>query len=353
MGATRGQHYLPQLLLRGFASRIKEKKTWVYLFRQDINGKEVSIKDIGKETDFHGNPSDSGLETKMSIIESAFSPHVARWRKGEFLVGHDEGFASEFVGHLIVRTKSVRDTFAGAGQALLDEVLGRFDEGKLDLSSPPEYESEILGRISHNPLIANFIRQNPRKARRIVKAELSKAKKNGQILKWGRYAAQGMRAGINVKEAMAQAHIDALDKNQIPPARVQILQKLRWSVVITPNPRDLILGDIGAIAREAGVSGFKHPLAIEFNNIEMLCCPIGSGSALLALANGIDHPFLPDEINMASAELSRDFFVAAESNQRLRALQTVLGKRAEILSPDEIRGLIPEKLALFRSSDNS
>ena len=26
MGATRGQHYLPQFLLRGFASRVKEKK---------------------------------------------------------------------------------------------------------------------------------------------------------------------------------------------------------------------------------------------------------------------------------------------------------------------------------------
>src|ERR1017187_9869570 len=52
MGATRGQHYLPKFLLKGFASRTKEKKAWVYCFRRDAVGNKVSVRDVGKETDF-------------------------------------------------------------------------------------------------------------------------------------------------------------------------------------------------------------------------------------------------------------------------------------------------------------
>lgn len=105
----------------------------------------------------------------------------------------------------------------------------------------------------------------------------------------------------------------------------------------------MILGDAGAVAREMDDTQFRHPLALDFNMIGMLCCPIGSSSILVGRAVGFDHPFLADEINQASAELSRVFFVAAQRNERLDELQKLIGRRAHIMSPEEIRKLLPKR----------
>jgi hypothetical protein len=154
MGATRGQHYLPKFLLKGFASRTKEKKAWVYCFRRDAVGKEVSVRDVGKETDFHGNPRDGDLENRMAVVESVFGLHVASWREREFLLESDEELVSQFVGHLIVRTKSIREAFAAGAQVLLDELLGRLDSGELNPFRRPDFEAEMRRRMTENSLLA-------------------------------------------------------------------------------------------------------------------------------------------------------------------------------------------------------
>jgi len=347
MGATRGQHYLPQFLLKGFASRTKEKKAWVYCFRRDATGKEVSVRDIGKETDFHGNPRDSDLEDKMAAVESVFGPHVARWREGELLPGTDEELISPFVGHLIVRTKSIREAFAGGAQVLMDELLRRLDRGELNPFSQPDIEAEMMRRMSENPLFAKFAKQKPREFRARVSADLAKLKRSGKPLEWAHQMAVQARATINVNESIAQAHIKSLSESQIPAVRVQILQTLAWSIART-NHKEIILGDAGAVAREIDDTQFKHPLALEFSRLGMLCCPIGSSSVLVGRAVGLDHSFSAAEINQASAELSREFFVASERNQSFDDLQNVIGKRADIMSPEEIRKLIPKEMPPFR-----
>jgi hypothetical protein len=347
MGATRGQHYLPQFLLKGFASRTKENKVWVHYFRRGGAGKEVSVKDIGKETDFHGNPRDSDLEAKMGAIESAFSPYVIRWREGKFLSGVDEEVASQFVAHFIVRTKSVREAFAGGVQVLMEEVLGRLDRGELDPFRKQGIEDQMIREISKDPRLAKVAKQKPREFRELIKAELGRLNRSGLPLQWSQEAAQYMREAINVQKSTAQAHVKSLTENQIPAIRVQILQRLVWSVVCT-NPGEMILGDVGAVAREIDDTQLKHPMVFEFNKIGMLCCPIGSSSVLVAHARGINHAFSSDEINRASAELSREFFVSSGPNQRFDDLLNIIGKRADMMSPEEIRGLIPKEMPSFR-----
>ncbi len=157
----------------------------------------------------------------------------------------------------------------------------------------------------------------------------------------------GGRSVIGICTPPAQAHIKSLSESQIPAVRVQILQTLAWSIART-NHKEIILGDAGAVAREMDDTQFKHPLALEFSRLGMLCCPIGSSSVLVGRAVGLDHSFSAAEINQASAELSREFFVASERNQSFDVLQNVIGKRADIMSPEEIRKLIPKEMPPFR-----
>jgi len=346
MGATRGQHYLPQFLLKGFASRTKEKKAWVYCFRRDAVGKEVSVRDIGKEADFHGNPRDSDLENRMAVVESAFGPHVARWREGGFLSEADEELIPQFVGHLIVRTKSVRDAFARGAQVLMDELVQRLDGGELNPLSQPDIEGEMVRRMSKNPRFAKFARQRPREFRARIGALLVELNRSGKPLEWGQQLAKQARETVDVRTSIAQGHIKSLTKSQVPVERVRILRSMAWSIVRT-NLAEMVLGDAGAVAREIRDPQFKNPLALDFGKLGLLCCPIGSNAALVGRAVGLDHPFSADEINQASAELSRDFFVASERNQRFDDLQKIIGKRADIMSAEEIRKLIPREMPPF------
>lgn len=350
MGATRGQHYLPQFLLKGFASRTKEKKAWVYCFRRDAVSKEVSVRDIGKETDFHGNPRDSDLETRIAAVESVFGPHVARWREQESLQASDEELVTQFVGHIIVRTKSIREAFTTGAQILLDELLERLDGGELNPFRRPDFEAEMRRRMIENPLLAKLAKQKPREFRARAAAALAELNRSGKPLEWSQQIAKEARATVDVKKSMARAHIKSLTENQIPAARVRILQTLVWSIVRT-NQNGVVLGDAGAVAREIDDTKFRHPLALEFDRLGMLCCPIGSRSVLVGRAIGFEHPFSADEINQASAELSREFFVAAERNQSFDGLQRVIGNRADIMTPQEIRELIPKEIPPFRRED--
>jgi hypothetical protein len=340
MGATRGQHYLPKFLLKGFASRTREDKAWVYYFRRNAAVKEVSVADIGKQTDFHGNPRDSDLENRMQAVESLFGPHLAKWRAGEFISEADGDLAAQFVAHILIRTKSLRDAVEGGAQFLMTELTGRLDRGEFNPFSRTEYEAEIIEKMRANPSLAKFARKKPREFKALVRVKLAEAKQSGKVLEWNQQVAEQARA-VDVSRLVAQAHINSLTRSQIPDLRVKVLQALSWSLSKTNQPV-IILGDAGAMARDTDDPQFKNPFTLDFERIGMVCCPISSNAVLVGRAPGVDHTFAADEINLASAELSRDFFVASQRDQDFEDLQKVIRHRADLVSEEELRTIISE-----------
>jgi len=49
-----------------------------------------------------------------------------------------------------------------------------------------------------------------------------------------------------------------------------------------------------------------------------------------------------DEINVNSAQLSRELFLASQSTEREARYHTELGKRAALISNEEISGIVDE-----------
>jgi len=101
-----------------------------------------------------------------------------------------------------------------------------------------------------------------------------------------------------------------------------------WRVHRSQRPV-FILGDVGVIARYSGATEPIHPLNGS-GDLQALILPISS-SALLVGAMATALPIEDDAVNVASAELSRDFFVAANDGPREADYHNALGHRATII----------------------
>jgi hypothetical protein len=76
----------------------------------------------------------------------------------------------------------------------------------------------------------------------------------------------------------------------------------------------------------------------------MLCCPIGRQTVLVGRSANCGQALSVEELNLASAELSREFFVAGLLSPNFEDLRQVIGRRSEILADEEIRKLIPKEM---------
>jgi hypothetical protein len=138
-----------------------------------------------------------------------------------------------------------------------------------------------------------------------------------------------IRALVDIPEIARDAQASALLKE---PSAADVrpgLGGLGWRVRRTKKPT-YILGDIGLVACRMASAELPDPLKVA-GEFQGLYLPISSTALLVAdIANS---PSACDEtVNVASAELSRDFFVAASCGARESEYQKILGRRAIAVS---------------------
>jgi hypothetical protein len=147
-----------------------------------------------------------------------------------------------------------------------------------------------------------------------------------------RNLAEKLHAGAG--KMTERAHLDALER--ILPGggtRFEWLRSALWKVI--PVNERLILGDVGPVAlTEAG--GFELGLTPP-EKMAALLLPVSPHQ--LVVAGGVSVPFEVSALNRATAELSRDFFVASERTPLEDQLQELIGSRAELLTDEELARL--------------
>ncbi len=80
MAKPKKHHFLPQFLLRGFASRTKGDEAWVWEFRRGLAPAERPTNEVGGARYFHGDPDLTDLEYKMGDVESEYAPVIIHYR---------------------------------------------------------------------------------------------------------------------------------------------------------------------------------------------------------------------------------------------------------------------------------
>ncbi len=331
---TRGQHHLPQFLLKGFASRSRKKEVFTWLFRKEGPVVEANLKGIAKGRDFYGKSAEYDLEQRLSVMEDAFARVVRRLRAGEGL--EDKQLLCQFVASTQIRTSNLR---TGVSEAL-GSFTGEFGNALIK----PEYQALLLanalsrvrkkieiGELDHVltllPLSQreNLISEIMPKLGRYLRT---------QIQDTTRDLADRMPSLIE-PESFKDAQNKLLSENLTPEPRIAHLMKLNWSVVEC-DAEPLILGDLAVVA--GSESGELMNILRHDPSLDSIYLPISVNRLLLGQRPGMPLASIAD-LNVASAELSREFFISATAGAH-QDLQPRIGLRQTLLSPDEVRDIV-------------
>jgi hypothetical protein len=294
----------------------------------------MNVRDLAKARDFHGNPNESNLEDRIAEVEGRFGESVKGWRN-ENSPTVAPVTPSEFVVHIAVRTKHLRDGAAEAFSMLIDELAENMFTGKKSLAKMQKMTVKALKEeLRKKGMLPLFKQRYGGYWERVLQTKAAEALRGPEPLAEFQAILDGFRTNIDVESIAAGGQKKALQQSPVPKVRSGIFQALDWSVRISPTEK-FILGDLGAVAYKKNSSGGLFSIAAD--EVRMLVLPISSSRALVGCSSG-QTAFSEDEINRTMAELSRDFFVSSQCTSREEGYQRLIGARSELVSEAEIKG---------------
>jgi hypothetical protein len=336
MSKAKKHHFLPQFLLRGFASRTKGDAAWVWEFRRGLGPAERPTNEVGGSRYFHGDPDVSDLESKIGDLESEYAPVIVRFRANQ-TTEEDLALASAIANHLLVRTKNIRDGFREAGEAAIAIIGQRTREGKNAKLVKNRTMKELRKRLRTQFADKfNALSKFKRKLMlSIAEKQLEEYLRTSEFRREATTMIDFFSEHISLKELVADAHQKALRKVAESPPQPKRFENLHWAVCQFPGT-NIILGDVVGVARSAADERYRNALLVD--NPSIVCIPVGSLAVLLGY-RGADVPQINIEaLNRGSAMASRDFFVASRSTDNEKRYGELISTDSALISEkDKVR----------------
>jgi hypothetical protein len=345
--AGKKQHYVPQFLMRGFASktlRIKKKNShYAWLYRKDAEPIEVPIRDIGRQDHFYGPSGVDTADERMTDRETRiYAPLVQRIRSLQPGTVISEPSLPEFVAHLVTRSNYVRGVFDDLGALAVDEVMAV-------IGNPNALAPWLEQTIKDNP---EFVK---RQFEELLGPELGRflceivpltatPESVADIAEY--FGRTGKEMASVIAPSVKRGHVDGLKQRLAPKKIVEALEFLQWFVFDTNQ--SVILGDFGCLLEMEENESFG-PIPYDAATIKGAYLPVSSHKMVLGTRSSICPIVDEKRFNEITARLCRDFFISTEKNDNFIDLastigsETVLDKFGDI---DEIREIIrtPPKL---------
>lgn len=353
--AGKRQHTLPRFLQKGFASNIISKPngretvfTWAY--RKGLEPFETKTENVGLEKHFYGKEGELSVDDEITDLEPTFAAviKVSRDKPDGYRIS-DPNIA-DFVGHLSIRTKHLRDSFIDMAEILTDTLF-------VFLADYRNFRWWTL----------EYHKRHPEVMRNLLDEQLKKMNlPRFQRLRALEYATRQLRLELlgtvldrdqsqyettfkvlapmlleKIPSIAKDSHIKALAKSLIPEPRAEDYRSLNWYVC--KSSELLILGDVGCLFEVTGAKQYIT-LAGKDDELKAVYLPISSDRLVLGTASPTVPSIDFNRINQVFAEHSRDFFICREYSQQGRELQKLLGTKAQILSDDEIKEILIEAL---------
>jgi hypothetical protein len=142
--AGKRQHYVPQLLQRGFLAQPSEEAERTWLHRRGAKARLVGIRDVGVEDWFYSRKATDGqstLDDAITDYEGDLSKSVRVLREAPFGSPVDAHHAAETVVHLVTRTAHLRGVMSAGMTSIVREVEALFSDparlgGMMGLTGP-------------------------------------------------------------------------------------------------------------------------------------------------------------------------------------------------------------------------
>jgi Protein of unknown function (DUF4238) len=339
-------HILPRFLLKGFASQIKGDKVFTWLYRKGASPLEVSTKDISVEKYFYGKEGEISADDAITQLEEGYGYLVDSLRNGKTDTKISEPLIAEFISHLAIRTKHIRDSFTESTEHLVDrmsEYLSDFNNvKKVFLNHPRMMKEEFFKAAQGRPISQEQMEQLWIIIEPILPAYFDQERGMIEVMR-DEFIKQ--IKGI-LPYALREGHIKSLARRLVPRIRADDYASLNWSVV--ESDCSLILGDIGCLFEVAGEVRFKS-LDDKGDEIKNIYLPISSNRILIGTSGFISGQINFEEINNAIVHCSRDFFVYSAFSEEKESLISDLGKDSKYLTDAEVEQLINQLIEQINS----
>lgn len=342
------QHIIPRFLLKGFASKTSKKAVFTWVFRSDGKIFESKIVHIGVEKYFYEIDGEDSIDDEITGIEKGFAVLLDELRR------EDDGYKitnpklAEFICHLSLRTKHLRDSLIDSTSILAQALTGF-------LSDKDNFRYWIIEYYKRHPeVIRKAIddelkrRKTPKHQFHVMRQRLLMMASPNQLVKRmesdiSQYALMFSLLGPSlikqIPDIAKKGHVKALAKNLMPEPRVEVYQQLSW-FVIKAN-KTLILGDVGCLFEVENNEKY-FSLNNKDDKLKSVYLPISSDT--LIVGTTLSAPPVIDfrHLNEKFAKCSRDYFICRESTSEIGNLQAFLGVEAEIFSKEEILQIVKE-----------
>lgn len=328
----RKQHFIPQLVLRGFAASKGKKSTQVHVFPKDRPRYITATEGVAAQRDFYSPPSDEeSLDDKITHYEGAvLAPAIAALREGEpGLI--DSNAAAAVVVHLSVRSAFLRGTFSTATEELLNEMmkaLGSEDETRsllgLDSLSPDSMMvkciDEELRKVlpegvgdAEQAFFAKLVHFRGREKFAQTHSNLSS------------YASGVFQTLLKrLPEIVDNAHGRALGQSLVPQQRVDRLKAMTWALIEAPHGAHFVLPDCLAVGAKTEDFQELEPYALVGDDeLSGVVLPV---SAKKVLVGSTGEPRLDaTALNEQFARCSKDFIISSRDDAETQGAAALIG----------------------------
>lgn len=351
--AGQNQHYIPQLLQRGFAAKVtKGGNHHVYVFRKGISPHLKGTASIFVSRDFYGPPDDTSLDDTISEMERRVVAFIecARAAISCMPLGKSED-AESLIHQMSIRGKWIRDFGSRAMSMIVEPVVNA-------MATPEGVVGLLIDRCRREPLfLANELEKQlatfsgrsllPGEkiaARALADSLLGKPSLMAEILGPVVIPDAALFKGM-IPDAANRGHTAGLIQAFGPkssPFR-DYVNGLTWE--IAPTSSRVVLGDCGPLFFD-NVGSVLGPIgATERSSAAGLLLPLGA--TVLLVGRVAVGEVLPDvrDINRASAGWSSEAFIASTLDEETHQLHASIGKlltqRLETEVAEALREYLP------------
>jgi hypothetical protein len=247
----------------------------------------------------------------------------------------------EFVAHLAVRTKHVRQFFRTSGEFVvveLEKYLGEPANFRRLLLRNPDLINEELGKV-----LDRFNLPVEQKEFLLGLVEYLGPMLVDEQMPEIQSMLGNLMAQIkpNIAKAVKDGHIRTLAKNPAPEPRAESYQKLNW--IVKHVEESLLMGDFGCLFEVDSDKKFKS-LNDKDDRILNIYLPVSAHTLVVGTPHTKINDLHVSQINSSIAKCSFEYFVSAVAGDDLNVLSTSIGMQSELLTRNEMDTLMAEIL---------